>query len=111
MSREVQSGRMQYQYACWGDLNRDGFLDVAMIFVSKSPVNNWDWHDWLIVAFHGNTTGNYNPTVITKDRSGCLDGVLYEKAKNEAELICFGVGGGSFKWDGKRYVVRHIKGD
>src|SRR3569623_316293 len=33
--------RMQFPYAVWGDLNRDKLLDVAMVFVTKKPVNSY----------------------------------------------------------------------
>jgi WD40 repeat protein len=109
--RRMKTGEMQAPLACWGDLNSDGFLDVALVFVTKGTINSWGWREWWIVVFHGTSTGSFSPTIVAKERSGCLDGVLYDKRKNEVGLACFGIGDGGFKWNGRQYVVRHIKGD
>jgi hypothetical protein len=102
---------MQYPFACWGDLNRDGLLDVALVFVSEKSVNTWGWREWSIVAFHGNPTGQFTPVLVTKDTSGCFDGMLYDKKDNSVEFSCFGVASGSFRWSGNRYVVEPKVGD
>jgi hypothetical protein len=107
----MQVGQMQYPFACWGDLNRDGYLDVALVFVSKQPVNNWGWREWWIVAFHGSRRGQFTPVVVTKDTSGCFDGMLYHKKNNSVEFSCFGVAAGSFRWNGNHYVVQPKVGD
>jgi len=107
----MRSGEMQYPFACWGDLNRDGYLDVALVFVSKQPVNNWGWREWWIVAFHGSRRGQFTPVVVTKDSSGCFDGMLYHKKDNSVEFSCFGVAAGSFRWNGNHYVVQPKVGD
>jgi len=107
----MQAGQMQYPFACWGDLNRDGYLDVALVYVSKEPVNNWGWREWWIVAFHGSRRGQFTPVLVTKDTSGCFDGMLYDKKDNSVEFSCFGVASGSFRWSGNRYVVEPKVGD
>jgi hypothetical protein len=107
----MRSGEMQYPFACWGDLNRDGLLDVALVFVSEKSINTWGWREWWIVAFHGNPTGQFTPVVVTKDSSGCFDGLLYHRRENWVEFFCSGVAAGSFKWGNDRYVVKPMVGD
>jgi len=42
----MTSGEMQFPFAVWRDLNRDGFEDLALVFASKSTINNWGWRKW-----------------------------------------------------------------
>lgn len=107
----MSSGEVQYPFACWGDLNRDGFMDVALVFISKRPINSNNWHEWWIVVFHGNSSGKYTTVLVTIDRSGCFDAMLYHRDENRIEFSCFDVAAGSFRWNGNRYVVQPKSGD
>lgn len=111
LKKYMDSGEIRYPFACWGDLNRDGFLDVALVFVSNKAINSWDWHEWHIVAFHGDSSGSYKAVPVTKEQSGCFDALLYHKDENWVEFSCFGVAAGSFRWNGSRYVVKPKTGD
>jgi len=99
---------MQHPYACWGDLNKDGYQDLAVTFVTKNTVNSYGWRDWWIVVFHGNSSGAYQPAVVTKEQAGCMSWLLYDRITNSVEFACFESGVGGFHWDGKRYVIRHL---
>lgn len=102
---------MQFPYACWGDLNRDGFQDVVVVLVSRSAVNNWGWREWWIVVLEGTPGGTFDPIVVAKEQNGCLAGVLYHPDENVIEFACFGVAAGNLRWDGKRYLVTPMVGD
>lgn len=106
-----RSGKMQHPFACWGDLNKDGIQDFAMVFVSTNAVNEYDWHDWWIVVFQGNSSGKYDPQVVSKEQAGCFSWLLYNQKTNHVRFECLEVAAGEFYWDGKRYVVRHLMGD
>lgn len=106
-----RSGKMQHPFACWGDLNKDGLQDFAMVFVSTNAVNQYDWRDWWIVVFQGNSSGKYDPQVVSKEQAGCFSWMLYNQKTNHVRFECLEVAAGEFYWDGKRYVVRHLIGD
>lgn len=106
----MKSGEMQFPFACWGDLNRDGLLDFVRVFVTKGTVNSWGWREWWVVAFHGSSDGVFRPNIVVKDRMGCFDGMFYDQAKNSVKYVCFPSGIGRFRWTGKRYEVEQLMG-
>jgi len=108
--RYLNMPKWQFPYACWADLNRDGFLDVALVFVSKKPVNSWGWREWWIVVFQGSPDESFRPTIVTKEQNGCLAGMYSSQKRNTVEYVCFPSGVGSFRWNGKRYVVVPLRG-
>src|ERR1700688_2255043 len=102
----MAAGEIQFPYALWKDLNRDGLLDVVLVFISKKVVNQWAWHDWFIVAFHGTSAATFVPVAITKTQGSCLDSLVPHKADDWVEFSCFGVAAGAFRWNGKTYQVK-----
>lgn len=104
---DIESGEMQFPFAVWGDINRDGFLDIALAFVTKKAVNNWGWREYWIVVFQGASGGQYNPIVATRDQIGCFDGMYYRRESNTVEYACIpsSSGYGRFRWNGMRYQV------
>ena len=108
----MNSGEMQFPYAAWRDFNRDGFQDLALVFSSKTPINSWGWHQWWIVVFEGTAAGQMKPVVVTNSEQGsCFDGMLYQKKTNTTAFACFNVATGTFRWDGRQFIVRHMVGD
>jgi len=103
--------QLQYPYVAWRDLNGDGLLDFVVPFFSRTAVNNWGWRNWQIVVFEGRPDGSFKPVVAARDTwAACFDGMLYEPTRKRMEYWC-GSGGGSFRWNGSRYVMRPLKGD
>jgi hypothetical protein len=105
------SAQVQSPFAVWGDFNKDGVVDFALPFFSSTAVNNWGWRNWLLVVFQGSSKGTFSPVIVTQDRCGlCFDGILYHPARKQVEYWC-NTGGGSFRWDGTRYVAKSLLGD
>jgi hypothetical protein len=111
IAASMKSGEMQFPFASWHDFNKDGRLDIALVFASKSIVNSYKWREWRIVVFEGSSSGTYNPIVVTTFQGGCLDGLTYRKASNSVQFSCFDVAGGSFRWNGHAYDVTPMRGD
>lgn len=108
----MDSGEMQFPYAAWRDFNNDGFQDLALVFASKTPINSWGWRQWWIVVFEGTASGQLKPVVVTdSERGSCFDGMFYDRNTNVTAFACFNVATGTFRWDGKQFVVRHMVGD
>jgi hypothetical protein len=102
---------LQYPYAAWGDFNNDGLLDFAVPFFGRTSVNNWGWRRWILVVFQGTADGHFIPVIASEDQWGvCFDGMLYHPVRKQVEYWC-GSGGGSFRWDGSRYVAKRMVGD
>ena len=106
-----QGAEPQYPFAAWGDLNADGLLDFVLPFFSDRRVNKWGWREWLLVVFESRQDGMYAPVIAGRDAFGlCFDGMLFHPKRGQLEYWCKS-GGGSFKWDGYRYVHQRLKGD
>ena len=102
---------LQYPYAAWGDFNNDGLLDFAVPLFGRTSVNNWGWRRWILVVFQGTADGHFIPVIASEDQWGaCFDGMLYHPVRKQVEYWC-GSGGGSFRWDGSRYVAKRMVGD
>jgi ribosomal protein L24E len=102
---------VQYPYAAWGDFNRDGLLDFVVPFFGRTPVNNWGWRKWYVVVFEGTQDGRFTPVIAAEDQWGaCFDGMLYHPLRQQIEFWCKSAGG-SFRWDGSRYVAKRLIGD
>jgi hypothetical protein len=111
VSALIASGQMQHPFASWHDFNGDDRLDVALVFISKSIINSFKWHEWWIVVFQGTPSGGYDPNVVTKFKGGCLDGLTYHEDRKIVQFSCFGVAMGSFHWNGQAYDVQPMLGD
>lgn len=104
-------------YAMQADFNHDGQLDIAIVFVSKKgrlvspqmPAQG-SWRQWWIVIFHGNSSGEFSPVVVHRGEYACFDGLYYSKADKKVLFGC-GLYTGSFKWNGRRYVLVAPSGD
>lgn len=103
--------KMQFPCAAWGDLNRDGLLDVAVAFVTKKPVNSYGWREWWLVVLQGGRDDTYKATLVTKEQNSCLAAMFYIEEENTVKYGCFPSGLGSFHWNGKGYETRALMGD
>jgi hypothetical protein len=107
----ANKANLQYPYAVWGDFNNDGLLDFVVPFFGRTPVNNWGWRRWDLVVFQGTTDGQFIPVIAAEDQWGaCFDGLLFHPVRKQVEYWC-GSGGGSFRWDGLKYVAKRLVGD
>jgi hypothetical protein len=112
----------EYPFAVWGDFNHDGFLDLALFFVSKLPALTHKWpmngdfvytyeYDWLIVIFHGSQDGSYAPVIAGRDRwAKAMDGVIFHRGRGRIEYW-FKSAGGSVKWTGSGYRIEPMKSE
>lgn len=110
----------QYPFGAWGDFNHDGFLDIALFFVSKNPAVTHKWpmngtftytydYDWLMVVFQGQRDGSLIPVVTGKDRwAKALDGVIFHTGRHRIEYW-FKSCGGSLQWTGTSYQLAKMK--
>jgi len=106
-----KNGDMQYQYACWCDFNNDGYIDIVVLFKSKTPVNGWGWNTFCFVLLKGQKDGTYAPIKIYSFNGGCLDGMLFHPKEKIVEFYCSGVSSGTFRWSNGRFIVKKIVGD
>src|ERR1700676_2741228 len=105
------NAEVQFPYLLWGDFNRDGLPDFVVAFFSRTRVNSNGWRNWMLVVFHGAPGGKYVPVIAAKDQWGaCFDGMLYHPVRKQVEYWC-GSGGGTFRWNGSRYVAQRLVGD
>lgn len=82
-----------------------------MPFFGRKDVNSYHWRQWLLVVFQGTSDGRVVPVIAAKDEWGaCFDGMLYQPVRRQIEYWC-GSGGGSFRWNGSRYVAKRLVGD
>jgi hypothetical protein len=107
----IRDGTMLTPYVAIADFNRDGKQDFAVAFRSRQQINSMGWREWWIVVFHGQGDGSFEPLVVSQERAGTLNGLVYDAAANRLEFAIFGVAAGSFQWTGTAYDVRHIVGD
>lgn len=109
--RTVAHAEVQLPYLAWGDFNHDGLSDFVIAFFGRTPVNKFGWRNWMLVVFQGTADGRYVPVIAAKDQWGvCFDGMLYHPVRKQIEYWC-GSGGGSFRWNGSRYVAQRLIGD
>jgi hypothetical protein len=120
MSADPKLAIAQYPFAVWGDFNRDGYLDLALFFVSKKPAitHKWPWngsftytyeYDWQVVVFQGSNDGTYSPVIAGKDRwAKGLDGVIFHTGRRRIEYW-FKTAGGSVQWTGAAYRLIPLK--
>ena len=95
-------------YVAIADFNRDGRQDFTQVLRSRQPINTLGWREWWIVVFHGKGGGGFEALVISKERAGTLNGLIFHAAKNRLEFAVFGVASGYFQWNGATYDVGHI---
>jgi hypothetical protein len=103
---EMESGRMQYPFALWRDLDEDGDEDIALVFASTVTVEP----DWSIVVFRAVPGSRYDDVTVTT-MSGCFDGMLYVQEFRHVEFGCFEVAVGAFSWNGRGFSVEEAMGD
>jgi hypothetical protein len=109
--RGVPNAELQFPYLLWGDFNKDGLPDFVVAFFSRAHVNSYGWRNWMLVVFQGAPGGKYVPVIAAKDTWGaCFDGMLYHPVRKQVEYWC-GSGGGTFRWNGSRYVAERLVGD
>lgn len=102
---------LQYPYVAWGDFNHDGRLDFVVPFFGRAAVNNWGWRQWSLVVFQGTPDGHFTPVIAATDQWGtCFDGMLYHPVRKQIEYWCKSAGG-SFRWNGSKYVAKRLVGD
>jgi hypothetical protein len=102
---------LQYPYAAWGDFNHDGQIDFVVPFFGHAPVNSWGWHQWSLVVFQGMSDGHFTPVIAATDKWGtCFDGMLFHPVRKQIEYWCKSAGG-SFRWNGSKYVAKRLVGD
>jgi hypothetical protein len=105
------NAQVQSPFVVWADLNKDGFLDLALPFLSLASVNGWGWRNWMLVVFQGAPNGTFAPVIVANGQWGaCFDGMLYHPERKQVEYWC-NTGGGSFRWNGSRYVAKPMVGD
>jgi serine/threonine protein kinase len=107
----MKEGRLQYPFALWQDLDSDGDLDVALVFVSTSTTNNWQWRDWHIVVFRAWPDGHFDDLSVTTVNGSCFDGMIYVPTYLHVEYGCFEVAVGAFAWNGRGFSVETAMGD
>jgi serine/threonine protein kinase len=107
----MTEGRMQFPFALWRDLDADGDLDVALVFVSTTATNQWGWRDWPIVVFRAWPDGHFDDVGVTVVNGSCFDGMLYVAEARHVEYGCFEVAVGSFAWNGQGFSVATAMGD
>jgi hypothetical protein len=110
----------QYPFAVWGDFNHDGFLDLAVFFVSNKPVHTQKWpmngkfvytyeYEWWIVVLQGSQDGAFSPVIAGRDRwARALDGVVFDLGRRRIEYW-FKTAGGSVQWTGTGYRMTPMK--
>lgn len=105
----------------WGDFNLDGYLDLAVFFVSKQSAvtHKWpmgsgkfqytyDYQRWVVV-FQGAEDGTFFPVIAGRDKwARALDGVIFEPGRHRIEYW-FKSAGGSVEWTKAGYVMTPLR--
>lgn len=107
----MRQGQLQYPFALWRDLDGDGHLDVALVFVSQKRTNSFAWRDWNIVVFRQWSDGRFQDLPVTTFNGSCFDGLIYVPQFDHVEYGCFEVAVGSFRWGGQGFLVDAGIGD
>ncbi|HEX8453965.1 MAG TPA: hypothetical protein VF647_17905 [Longimicrobium sp.] len=107
----MRQGQLQYPFALWRDLDGDGDLDIALVFVSEKRTNSFAWRDWNVVVFRQWPDGRFQDLPVTTMNGSCFDGMIYVPEFDHVEYGCFEVAVGSFRWAGHGFFIDGGIGD
>ncbi len=104
----INKGEEQYPYTCWGDFNKDGYLDLCALFVTREK--HGYYYTWWVILFNGTKTGELKPEIISNSIvNSFAPGIIYYPKDNHIEFFYYGKAAGSFHWDEQKleYVIEN----